>query len=35
MEHIVNIEDKIFKNIDMQCFTLDQESQAIEFLKGA
>ncbi|WP_017220926.1 STAS/SEC14 domain-containing protein [Moritella dasanensis] len=35
IEHIVNIEDKIFKNIDMQCFTLDQESQAIEFLKGA
>lgn len=31
---IVNIEDKIFKSIDMQCFTLDQQPQAIEFLKS-
>lgn len=35
IENIVNIEDKIFRNIDMQCFTLEQQPQAIEFLKSA
>ena len=34
IEHIVNIEDKIFKNIDMKCFSLEEQSQAIEFLKS-
>ncbi|QFI36714.1 STAS/SEC14 domain-containing protein [Moritella marina ATCC 15381] len=34
IEHIVNIEDKIFKSIDMKCFALEEQSQAIAFLKG-
>lgn len=34
IEHIVNIEDKIFKSIDMKCFALEEQPQAITFLKG-
>ncbi|MDX2319833.1 MAG: STAS/SEC14 domain-containing protein [Moritella sp.] len=34
VEHVVNIEDKIFKSIDMKCFALEQQEQAIAFLKG-
>ncbi|GIC78000.1 STAS/SEC14 domain-containing protein [Moritella sp. F3] len=34
IEHIVNIEDKMFKKIDMQCFALEEQSLAIEFLKS-
>ncbi|MFT5808666.1 MAG: hypothetical protein ACI9LG_002983 [Moritella dasanensis] len=35
IEHIVNIEDKIFKNMDMKCFSLEEQAQAVAFLKRA
>ena len=30
---ILSIEDKIFKNIDIKCFPLEEKDAAIEFLK--
>jgi len=33
LHKIVDLEDKIFSNIDMQCFSLNEKKQAIEFLK--
>lgn len=35
LHKIVDLEDKIFKNIDMQCFSLKEKKQAVEFLKRA
>jgi len=35
LQKIVDLEDKLFKNIDMQCFALKDKEQAIEFLKEA
>jgi hypothetical protein len=35
VEKIVNIEDKIFKNIDMKCFSIEDQESAVEFLKNA
>lgn len=32
---IVDIEDKIFRNIDMKGFSLEEKDKAIEFLKSA
>ncbi|WP_271273636.1 STAS/SEC14 domain-containing protein [Aliamphritea hakodatensis] len=34
IEHIVRIEDKLFSGIDMQCFAMDDDTAAIEFLKA-
>lgn len=34
IEHIVRIEDKLFSGIDMQCFAMDEETAAVEFLKA-
>lgn len=33
IEHIVKIEDKIFKKIDMKYFAIEDQNKAIEFLK--
>ncbi|NOQ14781.1 MAG: STAS/SEC14 domain-containing protein [Methyloprofundus sp.] len=33
LHKIVELEDKIFKNIDMQCFSLNDRKLAVEFLK--
>ena len=33
LQKIVGFEDKLFKNIDMQCFSLKEKKQAVEFLK--
>lgn len=30
---IVDLEDKLFKKIDMRCFSLEQKDKALEFLK--
>ncbi len=35
IEHIVKIEDKIFKSIDMKCFSLEEQAAAIDFLKSS
>ena len=35
LEKIVSIEDRIFKNIEMKCFAIDEQELAIEFLKNA
>ena len=35
LHKVVDLEDKIFKNIDMQCFSLKEKKQAVEFLKEA
>lgn len=35
VEKIVGIEDKIFRNIEMKCFAIDDKQLAIEFLKDA
>jgi len=32
LQKIVALEDKLFKNIDIQCFSLNDKKQAIEFL---
>lgn len=32
---LVDLEDKIFKSIDMKGFAIDEKDKAIEFLKGA
>ena len=31
---IVNIEDKIFRSMDIKCFPLDQQDEAVKFLWG-
>jgi len=35
VQKIVKIEDKIFKNIEMKCFSIEEKELAIEFLKNA
>ena len=35
LQKIIDLEDKLFKNIDMQCFSLKEKKQAVEFLKEA
>jgi hypothetical protein len=35
IEKVVQIEDKIFKSIEMKCFSIDEREMAIEFLKNA
>jgi len=35
VERIVQVEDKIFKSIEMKCFSTDEREAAIEFLKNA
>ena len=35
IEHIVNIEDKIFRSIEMKCFPIEEQAEAIEFLKSS
>lgn len=34
IEHVVSIEDKLFKKIDMHCFNLEEQPLAIAFLNG-
>ena len=34
IEMIVNIEGRIFKNIEMKCFSIDEQELAIEFLRN-
>ena len=34
LERIVSIEDKIFKNIEMKCFSIEDQELAIEFLRN-
>jgi hypothetical protein len=34
IEHIVEIEDKIFTGIDMMCFSIEDQESAVEFLKN-
>ena len=34
VEHIVAIEDKLFRNIDIRYFHLDEQEQAIDFLRA-
>lgn len=35
LSKIVSLEDKIFRNMDMQCFPFEEREQAIAFLKAA
>ena len=35
LQKIVDLEDKIFKSVDMKAFSFEEKDQAIEFLKGA
>ncbi len=35
VQKIVKIEDKIFKNIEMKCFSIEEKELAIKFLKNA
>ena len=32
---LVDLEDKIFKSVDMKAFSVEEKDKAIEFLKGA
>jgi hypothetical protein len=32
--HIVNLEDKIFRNIEMRCFPTEAQVEAVKFLQG-
>jgi len=34
IERIVNIEDKIFRNVEMKCFSLEEQAEAVQFLKA-
>jgi hypothetical protein len=34
IERIVKIEDKIFRNVEMKCFSLEEQADAVQFLKG-
>ncbi|WP_255418945.1 STAS/SEC14 domain-containing protein [Paraglaciecola sp. MB-3u-78] len=34
IEHIVNIEDKIFNQIEMKCFPIEEQLAAVQFLKS-
>ena len=34
IERIVSIEDKIFKSVEMKCFSLEEQADAVQFLKG-
>ncbi|MFA0810179.1 STAS/SEC14 domain-containing protein [Microbulbifer epialgicus] len=33
LKKVVNMEDKLFRGIDMKCFSLDQRKDAIHFLR--
>ncbi|WP_152453898.1 STAS/SEC14 domain-containing protein [Microbulbifer sp. THAF38] len=33
LQKIVRVEDKIFRNMDIRCLSLDQREEAIQFLK--
>lgn len=35
IEHIVNIEDKIFRNMELKYFSIEDQQEAIEFLKNS
>jgi hypothetical protein len=35
LHKIVDLEDKIFKNVEMKGFSIEDKDKAIEFLKGA
>ncbi|MBV1871789.1 MAG: STAS/SEC14 domain-containing protein [Gammaproteobacteria bacterium] len=35
LKTIIGIEDKVFKNIEMKCFPIEEKESAIEFLKNA
>ena len=35
LQKIVDLEDKIFKNVDMKAFSVEEKDKAIEFLKSA
>ena len=35
LQKIVDLEDKIFKSVDMKAFSVEERDKAIEFLKGA
>ena len=35
LHKIIDIEDKIFKNVDMKGFSIEEKDKAIEFLKSA
>jgi len=35
ISHIVNIEDKLFKEIEMKCFLIEEQAEAIQFLKSS
>ena len=35
LHKLVDLEDKIFKSVDMKAFSVEEKDQAIEFLKGA
>ena len=34
VQRIAEVEDKIFKKIDMKCFSTDEKNETIEFLKN-
>jgi len=34
IERIVNIEDRIFRNVEMKCFSLEEQAEAVQFLKA-
>ncbi|WP_226647799.1 STAS/SEC14 domain-containing protein [Microbulbifer variabilis] len=33
LQKIIRVEDKIFRNMNIRCFSLDQREEAIQFLK--
>jgi hypothetical protein len=35
LHKLVELEDKIFKSVDIKAFSVEEKDQAIEFLKGA
>jgi hypothetical protein len=35
IQKIVDLEDKIFKSVDMKAFSVEEKDEAVEFLKGA
>jgi hypothetical protein len=34
LSHIVKLEDKLFPSIDIQCFNLEEQELAVEFLRA-
>lgn len=35
LSKIVSLEDKLFRNIEMRCFPLEEKSEAVDFLRSA